>query len=184
MSKAELKRRASAILNSHKRWDRLTDDENAFMSELLAMHPNAVEKAGPGVQNIFIGRDAYGRNCFWIKRVDGTETDFSYLRCIDGDDSLYSKFSKACRMAIVDQVLDVAQPGEHVHHDAKQFAEIVNEFIKEYEIDLSTIAYIDGDGMTTKIFWDRGLAVNSRSTTGNTLNLYQCQSRITKQSQS
>ena len=63
---------------------------------LLKKHPKAKEKIGCGVQEIFMRReftDVYDKRgnhqgvleicSFFLRRIDGTETDFSYLKCFN-----------------------------------------------------------------------------------------------------
>ena len=72
--------------------DRIDDPvHEQMLLELLERHPEAVEKAGPGVDHFFIGRTADGKHSFavagnaigiWIRRIDGTPEDFSYRTAI------------------------------------------------------------------------------------------------------
>ncbi|MGW6791885.1 DCL family protein [Streptomyces chartreusis] len=54
-------------------------DDDAFLRALLALHSEAEEKIGPGVDHFQVRKhpdwDTYG---FWVVRTDGTEDDFSY----------------------------------------------------------------------------------------------------------
>lgn len=56
-----------------------------FLLALIGNHPHVAEKIGAGIQhfvvreNRFIGRKTRG---FWIKRVDGSEVDFSWVECL------------------------------------------------------------------------------------------------------
>lgn len=70
------------------------------MSNLLERHPEAREKIGLGVAELFTGPDAYGGRCFFVRRVDGSETDFSFLQCVDGEITHEAKVRKAARVAV------------------------------------------------------------------------------------
>lgn len=56
--------------------------DQRLLGELLALHPRAAEKVGPGVEHFYVAGAAYGSRCFYVKRTDGTRTDFSYLKCL------------------------------------------------------------------------------------------------------
>eukprot|EP00798_Chlamydomonas_sp_ICE-L_P023552 gene23552-9076_t len=58
-----------------------------YMQDLLERHPRAAHKKGPGVACIYVdlpppaGRFKSGpKKCFWVERVDGSTTDFSYVK--------------------------------------------------------------------------------------------------------
>jgi hypothetical protein len=54
----------------------------AFLSDLLALHPDSAAKIGPGVRSFSVRPDGYGKRCFWLTRTDGTETDWSFVSCL------------------------------------------------------------------------------------------------------
>lgn len=61
----------------------LTTEEFEIVMKALKKHPEADQKIGVGVTSIFVQqtiqyRDSY---CFHVKRVDGSEEDFSYNYC-------------------------------------------------------------------------------------------------------
>lgn len=56
-------------------------DDDAFMRALIQRHKHAREKTGAGIDRFEV-RMNLKHPGFWIIRVDGTETDFSYLQCI------------------------------------------------------------------------------------------------------
>lgn len=72
--------------------DRISGPAHDLMlREVLDLHPDAAEKIGVGVDYFFVGltRDGDKFNVrpdatgIWIKRVDGSEVDFSYRTCIN-----------------------------------------------------------------------------------------------------
>jgi hypothetical protein len=71
-------------------------------------HPDAAAKIGPGIARIEIRKDPFFKqNVFWIIRADGSETDFSFRRCINGaEPSHRAQVLATMRLAITDQVLD------------------------------------------------------------------------------
>ena len=56
-----------------------------FVKALLDLHDKAAEKRGDGVERIKVGRnpDFPDTSCFVVARVDGSEVDFSYLKCLE-----------------------------------------------------------------------------------------------------
>lgn len=63
--------------------DRVTRPEHvAFLRQLLACHPDSVEKTGSGIDHFEVRYYEYGTRAFCIVRSDGTETDFSFQWCV------------------------------------------------------------------------------------------------------
>lgn len=56
--------------------------DELFVRDLLVHHPRAEEKIGPGISGVFIGLGEYGNHQFNIRRVDGTEDNFSIKQCV------------------------------------------------------------------------------------------------------
>lgn len=86
--------------------ERLTDGDATFIRELLAAHPEAEHKVGVGVAGFSVATDAMTRRTrhFVLHRTDGSNTDFSYRKCIYGATERRQVLS-ALRVAVVDQVL-------------------------------------------------------------------------------
>lgn len=64
----------------------LTNEEFKTVYKALGKHPGADRKIGVGVASIFVQRTQYKVHgsfsyCFHVKRVDGSEEDFSYQVC-------------------------------------------------------------------------------------------------------
>jgi hypothetical protein len=104
MKKTELCARASAILWSGK----ITPEDDAFLRELIKRHPDAPAKIGVGIDHFEIRENAfYKQNVFWLIRTDGSETDFSYRRCVSGAEvSHRAQVLATMRTAISDQIID------------------------------------------------------------------------------
>lgn len=62
----------------------LPEPQHSFLFALLSRHPRAMEKIGPGIKHFTVEHAAYGTRCFYLARVDGSDTDFSYLKCVRG----------------------------------------------------------------------------------------------------
>ncbi|CAK9863797.1 unnamed protein product [Sphagnum jensenii] len=63
---------------------RISAQHNALVQEVVVHHPKYTEKAGCGIAYIKVDKHPNfpDTRCFWIVREDGTETDFSYHKCL------------------------------------------------------------------------------------------------------
>lgn len=77
-SRAAAVRYCQHILNNYQP-DPETD---AFLYSLLLRHPDSTQKIGQGVASFSVRASGYGGVCFWLTRVDGTETDWSFHTCL------------------------------------------------------------------------------------------------------
>ncbi len=147
----------------------LAGSEFAFMRALLERHPNAARKAGAGVDSIFVRVNwktaEYENRCFWLRRIDGSETDFSYTECIAPTDHR-SHFLRAARLCIHYQIQEFrdaerARLGEttvcplsgrefaiatsHVDHQfPNTFEVLIDRFISERSINIDDVEIISG----------------------------------------
>ena len=75
------------------------DDHKDDLRRLLECHPEAGEKIGCGILYFFVGKAAYGTKCFFIRRLDGTTTDFSYITATKAKSkTIKQSFIDACRV--------------------------------------------------------------------------------------
>lgn len=123
---------------------------------LIDRHPERDMKIGSGISYVKIVQNPEYQNkrCFWLFRNDGTDTDFSYLTCINGKaKTIEQEFVEACRVSIMDQIIEYktdffSRDGDkkceetgvpvrwdtcHVDH-ITPFATIVREFIHLLQI--------------------------------------------------
>lgn len=182
-TKADIRRRARAIKESNREEVSIAGEDHEFMLDLLGMHPDAAAKIGAGVKRFFIRSDVdmVGSKCFWVERVDGSETDFSYNKCIaESGDSDYQAFCAACRRAVARFTSDfkkkqflsggkMACPitGEimtvdsaHVDHmEPWTFREIIKAYITFRSVDLSAVQIggTNADGAMRKDLLDGDL---------------------------
>jgi hypothetical protein len=59
----------------------LNKTEFKIVLQALHFHPDAEDKIGKGVYKIFVALTSFQNCCFHVKRVDGSEEDFSYRYC-------------------------------------------------------------------------------------------------------
>lgn len=125
---------------------RVTDvDDQEFLLDLLAMHPEAADKLSAGV-DCFEVRDNGSTTGFWIVRSDGSAIDFSFTKRLRTP-SHAEQVRGAMRAAVQDQKFTVRDAafaaGEvycpvtgdlltpqtcHVHHDGDAFVDIADAF--------------------------------------------------------
>jgi len=82
----------------------LAEEDFSFLQELLTHHPWAAQKMGAGVKRIWIADSGRKNRCFFLERVDGSRTDFSWLQCLSPKDYRLD-FHKACR-AVIEPVMN------------------------------------------------------------------------------
>lgn len=156
----------------------LMDEEHAVMLDLLTWHPEAEQKIGGGVRTIEVRPTPdFGKNTrgFWLVREDGSETDFSYRKCLEGGQSYRIKFLAACRFAIKDHVAEfkeeffrvapsptctltgtpIAPENSHVDHTPPYtFDRIVQAFVTLNALDMDDPGLTMGgvDGLLVPLF--------------------------------
>ena len=157
-----------AILNSYKVGDKLSEKDNADVLKLLKMHPEYQLKVGVGIKCIrVVNIPKYNTKAFEITRIDDTTDIFSYIKCFNSAKSDFTKFSRACRETVEEDLRNVKlayfqqfsnkglvkcqETGEllkweNVHTDHRQpntFSVIVDRFVELYKIDIQNIKYIE-----------------------------------------
>ena len=166
-TKAVLQNKIRTIRDSYADGESLSNDDFEFMSEVLEGHPEYKTKVGGGLKSMFVSTNPLYRNtrCFWLVRIDGSSTDFSFVECLTP--TLHKKkFFRALRTAIEPITMEFKKQffakrtepyycpytgeelheiGSHVDHKAPNtFQELVEKFIREYAIDVDCIQ-IGGD---------------------------------------
>lgn len=79
---------------------------------LLKRHPEADQKIGAGIDSFHaglakdIGDGGFRTRCFYVARIDGTSTDFSYIHAVRGQErTMGQEFRDAARACIQEQLL-------------------------------------------------------------------------------
>jgi len=86
----------------------LGEPEHSFLMEMLKRHPEYRKKLGPGVRAFRVTTSEYKNRCFEVIRVDGTETDFSYTKCVTEPTPL-TDFTKALKKSVERQVWEAKE---------------------------------------------------------------------------
>ena len=185
--KDDVKKRASSILNSYEIGAFLSGNDLDFVLALLDNHPESTSKKGEGVKSIkIVPHEEFGKKnkSFAIVRVDGTETDFSFMKCITPPTPL-GVFKQTCRRTIEFQIVSFKKKyfkdnedsngfivcpitnelvnfeNAHVDHQPpKTFDRLVEAFVQQFQIDISQVE-IGGvaDGDVVRYFVDKKLSV-------------------------
>lgn len=105
-SKTAAKNFVRSIVESYLDHEKISDAHDAFLRDLIQLHPDASEKIGPGIDHFTIKRDdKTGKTRhFLIARIDGSDADFSWHCCIDGRD-WRREIIQTLRDAVADQVI-------------------------------------------------------------------------------
>lgn len=126
----------------------LTRRDQDYLVELLHRHPHADRKIGPGIRRIGIWNvPPWGKRGFYIERIDGTRTDFSYPKCLAPPNARQAVIA-AMRQAIGEQIIEfkkqafagvcevsgepLAWHDAHVDHADPVFADIAEDFAALY----------------------------------------------------
>lgn len=155
-------------------------EEFEFMRDLLNWHTTASEKVGCGVASIHVQvEQTFNTRCFYLTRIDGTSTDFSFRECLRNSTPM-KNFKKACRTAIWPDIKrfrfsffeSTDKPvcpytGErltirtcHVDHAPPfTFDRIVSDFITSHALDINTVKLIgpSDDNKTENVIEDEEL---------------------------
>jgi len=158
----------------------LFGEDRQSVEALLWCHPSAATKAGDGINGLLVLSDERGGHCFFVRRNNGTLEDFSMHRCINGQPPPFSRFSTACRTAVVHWVNDWRQlqlqssarreqglvlcavTGEWLplsatdadHIPPLTFAKIVCDFIAQQNIDVDSFSAYQHKGTESLSFAD------------------------------
>lgn len=105
-TKAALTDHVRRIMGAYPDGAMLDDLDFAFMRTLLDLHPAAAAKVGAGVAGMWVAENPRfpgpKARCFYLRRLDGTETDFSFLECISPKPHRRKVFA-AMRAGVEDQ---------------------------------------------------------------------------------
>jgi hypothetical protein len=72
-----------AMLNRYIPGERVKDHDAVHLAGLFRRHPDYSSKIGSGIDHFGVMPGDYGSQCFCIIRNDGSQEDFSYIRCVN-----------------------------------------------------------------------------------------------------
>lgn len=146
------------IIRRYKDGEPLGQDDFKCMLDILKCHQRADQKIGPGVKKIWVKTSSFRTRGFWLERIDGTQTDFSFLMCFRKS-SYGEDLRGAARQAVAYQIISfknkftyggpcpysgitLTPENSDVHHDEKSFNEIFLSFFGDTRPKL-----LKGDGL-------------------------------------
>lgn len=154
------------ILNSYKSGGKLNSNDFNDVCELLSIHVKSNEMIGTGIKEIEITEDPkYKSKCFNLIRIDLSTSIFSYINCINGEASALTKFNRACRDCVIEDLKNVKleyfkensvngkvkcqETGELCkweelntdHRQPNTFSVIIDRFIEIKQLDITQIEY-------------------------------------------
>lgn len=174
------------ILHSYSMGSRVSEDDAKFLLDLLCNHPSADSKIGTGVEAFEIRQNPRftKSRCFYLIRIDGSEEDFSYTKCLYPPTSL-AIFKNICRKLVgiqlfwlksacfrknanEDRRIQCPITGEWVTEDQAHvdhippdtFEKLVTDFIAQNNINVEEVEIreAEGDAEIGKTFTDASLA--------------------------
>ena len=119
--------------------EEINEEDSSCLNKLIERHPEAIQKIGCGIKRFFRQRTDKGTSCFWLQRLDDTETEFSYPTCVDArGKSLYQEFSEACREAVQPDLIATKRAyfGDHADGEGKVACDVTGEMIRFNEAHL------------------------------------------------
>jgi hypothetical protein len=118
-SKAAARRDVQRILHQTVPETVITDPDAAIIRALLGLHPRAAEKIGAGVSHFTVEWGAtFSSRCFTVHRIDGTSTDFSYRKCLDGRTDPLHDAKAALRHEVRDDILHAKRQWFKAHENS------------------------------------------------------------------
>jgi hypothetical protein len=179
-TKESLKRLIQQILHAYQPEHVLNETDYRFMLGVLDMHHSSDIKKGVGIQSIFVRENpTYKRNRgFWIKRIDGTVIDFSFIEFISPRNNK-TRFNSACRNAIREDIVlfknqnlkhdsicpitgvKLTRDNVHVDHSPPNtFDFIVKEFIKSEYLIVKHVKLVETDEIIGGCFDSKSLSMS------------------------
>ena len=164
------------VLYRYRTGDTVSDADAAFLMGVLARHRQAKAKIGCGVASFQVEQNQGSRG-FWLTRIDGSRTDWSFVTCLTPK-SHEGEVHDAFRTAVRDQIVafktaqfaagPVCCPhtGErlacddlaHVDHQPP-FLQLVRDFLTIRGLTLDDIQVVPTvDGNTASELSDQSLA--------------------------
>lgn len=164
-TKVSLEERVRSIIAIYPNNEPLNDLDFQFLLTLLENHPDAKKKIGTGITSICLKQNPQFRSTrtFFLTRIDGTSTDFSWVKCLRTP-THRSKVLSALRQLIYPQVLSFKQKffdtnpdslceirntpltfyNSHVDHQPPMtFDFLVQEFLKKLSLTFDQIKIKD-----------------------------------------
>jgi hypothetical protein len=94
-----------AMLARYRDGQAVEGEDDADLRGLLTRHPEVERKVGVGVDGFYVDKALLGTRCFYLRRLDGSTTDFSFISCVNGRaPTPHQEFMQAARLAVQEQL--------------------------------------------------------------------------------
>ncbi len=127
------------MLSHYRNGKQIDEYYSTMLFDLVERHPEALQKIGCGIEYFYKALTDEGTSCFWIKRKDGSCTEFSYITAVKAKGkNLLQEFSEACRESVRES-LEAAKRRffkQNADANGKVECEITGEKIALYESHL------------------------------------------------
>jgi hypothetical protein len=152
-----------AMLGRYKAGEAVSEKDAVMLRALIERHPERDLKVDVGIAGFHVAMATMGTKCFWLTRIDGTKTDFSYPTCIRGEPPSVRKFDE---LKGQDGKVGCAATGESlgwedVHADHQQpmtFEVICTTFVASRKMTLEDLPITYGaDNQLTATLTDNEL---------------------------
>ena len=159
------------ILNSYDYGEKLSESDFEEIKSLIQVHPDFENKFNFEISQIIVDKVKFNTKSFQVIKPDLDRVVFSYLKCINGQHKPQTKYNKACRDTVQNDLQKVKleyfkkhskngrvkcqETGELCkweelvidHRQPNTFSVIIDRFIELNNIDVNSIEYdekIDG----------------------------------------
>jgi hypothetical protein len=181
-TKKDAQAHVSDMLDLYVDGQKVENDDELFLRDLLDLHPEAVAKIGCGVSHFTRERDGRGGRCFWLWRADGTHIDWSTgkalrhtgprhdlldaMRCEVEDqrnDFVREQFANGAIVVCALTGAPLTKETAHADHADPTFGQIARDFIADEGIGTRLPSPQIRDAGTRHYLGDRDLAQRWKS---------------------
>jgi hypothetical protein len=116
--KAEATEWFRRILHRHPAYEPIPEPDAAHLGWLFERHPKFVSKCGAGVSHFYVHITPFDTRGFALARVDGSTTDFSFLKCIHAKEpEPLAQVLQAMRREVGDDIARAKHTYFEIHGD-------------------------------------------------------------------
>jgi hypothetical protein len=107
-TKGEAKQFVRELIGRYSDGEEIHGLDEVFLRDLLEMHPRADEKIGCGIAQFVVRLDPVWKRTKYpaVRRLDSTEVDWSWHKCLDGENSPEQAVFIALRRAVRWQIIE------------------------------------------------------------------------------
>jgi hypothetical protein len=80
--KLDVQQRIRLMIESYQLMSYIDEPDKNLCLNLFAHHPDYLKKLGIGIEAIQVRLDDYGHRYFHLHRIDGSDEDISWVKCL------------------------------------------------------------------------------------------------------